>query len=102
MYMYCKLLLKYKILNHEFFINSSFLRRLMAFHGLEPAQQGGETVLVDGFRAAELLKIQNQKHYDNLRTVPIEWHYNSDEFLHINAIPIINTSKVTGELEQIR
>ncbi|KAK7590609.1 hypothetical protein V9T40_002222 [Parthenolecanium corni] len=75
---------------------------LMAFHGLEPAQQGGETVLVDGFRAAELLKIQNQKHYDNLRTVPIEWHYNSDEFLHINAIPIINTSKVTGELEQIR
>lgn len=59
-------------------------------------------MLVDAFKAAELLKIQNPKYYDYLRTVPVEWHYNSKEFHHIDVAPIITISKLTGDLEQIR
>ncbi|GMS85036.1 hypothetical protein PENTCL1PPCAC_7211, partial [Pristionchus entomophagus] len=48
---------------------------IQVFHCLRPADKGGETMLVDGFAAAEKLKQENPSAYRILSTTPIDHHY---------------------------
>uniref|UniRef100_A0A914CN12 TauD/TfdA-like domain-containing protein n=1 Tax=Acrobeloides nanus TaxID=290746 RepID=A0A914CN12_9BILA len=45
------------------------------FHCLVPAKVGGETILFDGFYAAEKLKQNYPEYFEILSKVPIEHHY---------------------------
>lgn len=76
--------------------------RLQVFHCLERAEQGGETVLVDGFKAAHLLKEENQRYYECLSSTNVEWQYVSETFRQMFTKPVINTYVDGERLEQIR
>lgn len=71
------------------------------FHCTKQAN-GGETVLADGFRAAEILKEQHKEYFDCLKLVPIEWQYISEDYYYTFVSPVLNTFKYSDELEQIR
>jgi gamma-butyrobetaine dioxygenase len=43
-------------------------------HCLRPADEAGESVLVDGFYLAEQLRLHNPQHFDVLTTVPQPYH----------------------------
>lgn len=76
--------------------------RLQVFHCFKIAEQGGETVLVDGFKAARILKEKYPKSYECLKTTPVEWQYISNQHHYTCTKPIINTYSRSDEVEQIR
>ncbi|KHJ99348.1 hypothetical protein OESDEN_00660 [Oesophagostomum dentatum] len=47
----------------------------MVFHCLHPAEEGGDTVLVDGFQCALALKQRNPEAFQILSNQKIEHHY---------------------------
>ncbi|XP_065225341.1 trimethyllysine dioxygenase, mitochondrial isoform X2 [Planococcus citri] len=75
---------------------------LQIFHCIEAAQQGGDTLLVDGFKAARTLKEKYPMSYECLKQTPIEWQYISDQNHYTCTKPIINCSAQSKEIEQIR
>ncbi len=75
---------------------------LQVFHCLQPAEHGGESILVDGFTAVRTLREINENHYFILKSTPVEWKYFSKDHQFIHSAPIINTKPNTDELEQIR
>lgn len=76
--------------------------RLQIFHCLKPADQGGETVLVDGFKAASILKEEYPTHYECLKSTPIEWQYISNDHHYTCVRPIINIFPNSEKIEQMR
>jgi trimethyllysine dioxygenase len=65
---------------------------LQAFHMLshEPAKgeshaTGGESVLLDGFNAARILKSENPEAYDILRSVGLPWHSSGNKGIKITT-----------------
>lgn len=48
---------------------------VQVFHCLKPAEEGGETVLVDGFAVAETLRTRHPEHFDLLSRMPVAHHY---------------------------
>ncbi|KAK0396052.1 hypothetical protein QR680_001545 [Steinernema hermaphroditum] len=48
---------------------------IQVFHCLKPATFGGDTILVDGFAAAEQFRKVHPREFEILRTVPLEHHY---------------------------
>ncbi|HIE00293.1 MAG TPA: hypothetical protein EYP59_08400 [Thiotrichaceae bacterium] len=61
------------------------LPTLLLFHCLHSDPAGGESVVVDGFQVAELLRLQEPKHFKRLSTQPVRFHfydrYQNAEFL---------------------
>ena len=45
------------------------------FQCLVPAERGGDTILVDGFAAAERLRREDQKAFETLVRTPVDHHY---------------------------
>lgn len=87
--------------NYIYSLFNFFVYRYLVFHCLKPAEEGGETVLVDGFKAAQLVKEKYAESFINLQT-PVEWQYISDEFNFKCVAPILNMNKNTDGIEQIR
>ncbi|CAG8598490.1 8153_t:CDS:2 [Ambispora gerdemannii] len=79
---------------------------LQMFHLLEFNGKGGESLFVDGFHVANLLKSQNPRAYKTLSTIRIPAHCAGDENICIqptpHSFPILNHNPVTRALYQIR
>lgn len=68
---------------------------------------GGESLLVDGFRAAETMRAKFPIHYEVLCSTPIPWHASGNENISItpwNRFPVIETSTggAKGQIKRIR
>lgn len=81
--------------------------RLQLFHLLSHTDgAGGESLLVDGFRAARVLYTENPKHGEWLRTIPQPFHSSGNPDVSIQPSlsyrTVLNFNKRTGVLYQIR
>lgn len=66
---------------------------------------GGESLLVDSFYAAKILKEQDPKAYDILSKVRLPWHASGNEGITISPdkrYPVLELSEETGELHRVR
>lgn len=78
---------------------------LQLFHLLHHVGKGGETMLVDGFAAAQQLKDHDPDSYDFLSRIKIPAHSAGEEDVCITPtmpMPIFTHHSVTGELVQVR
>lgn len=76
--------------------------RLQVFHMLKHEGQGGETLLVDGFNAADNIKKRNREAFDVLTRFPIESEY-IEEGIHFSSVePVLKLHPITQNLFQIR
>lgn len=75
---------------------------IQVFHVMYHNGSGGETTLVDGFRAAEKLKSSDPSAYDALTSLPVGAEYVDAAAKLSYTDRIIKENPVTGELEQIR
>lgn len=63
---------------------------------------GGETILVDGFYGAKLLKEDCPESYQFLTTIDLEAEYIEDGHHHTHSAPVIIVDKETEDIKQIR
>ncbi|KAA8914282.1 hypothetical protein FN846DRAFT_789918 [Sphaerosporella brunnea] len=79
---------------------------LQMFHLLEHSEgSGGQSILVDGFRAAKILREEDPQAYKTLSNVRIPAHAsgNHDSSIQPYApFPVLNHHPVNGELIQVR
>lgn len=64
--------------------------------------KGGQSTLVDGFKAAEILKQENPLHFKNLSEIEIETEYKDPDFYCKWTGPVIKIDRTTNEIFQIR
>jgi len=75
-------------------------------HGIREAANGGESVLVDGIKAANVLREKHPEYYKiltetNNRADGVIAYKDRPQFYHTNSCPIINLNE-DGEPEYIR
>ncbi|KAL7276939.1 hypothetical protein RUND412_000031 [Rhizina undulata] len=78
---------------------------LQLFHLLEHSGAGGQTTLVDGFRAAKILREQEPNAYRMLSETRIPAHSSGNDGVSIQPyapFPVFNHHPVNGELFQVR
>lgn len=75
---------------------------LQVLHCIQFNGTGGETVLIDGFKAAETYKLKNPEAYERLTRYPLSCEYIEHGQYHVDTNPVLKTNILTGELEQIR
>ncbi|CAF0928426.1 unnamed protein product [Adineta ricciae] len=78
---------------------------LQMLHLLKFDGEGGKTLLIDGFRAAQILREEDPAAYKILSTVRVPSHTVGDEDTFIQPTtpsPILGHNISTGQLEQIR
>lgn len=75
---------------------------LQVFHCVHHDGTGGETLLVDGFRAAHDLKQTHPNSYNRLATLSIESEYIEPGQHYLNVDPILKLHPITNQLQQIR
>lgn len=79
---------------------------LQFFHNLTPGVQGGNSVFLDGFNAAEILKEKHPEHYEALTTLRISGTQQGEdtEILYASPLsnPVIELHPVTKKLFRIR
>jgi len=78
--------------------------RLQVFHCLERSKncEGGDTILVDGMAAAQVLANEDPKAFDLLSSVAIESEYKEKGKHHKARMPVIVLDPVTQKVLQIR
>lgn len=78
--------------------------RLQVFHCTQPADVGGENILVDGFNVAEIIREKHPETYKFFSEFPIEAEYIHDDpddhFLNLDFV--FKHHPVTKELQQFR
>lgn len=57
---------------------------------------------MDGFKAAKLLKEENNNFYESLKSTPIEWQYITNDYHLRHVSSILKTREIVDELEQVR
>ncbi|XP_025205009.1 trimethyllysine dioxygenase, mitochondrial [Melanaphis sacchari] len=77
---------------------------LQVFHMFERDinGKGGFSTIVDGFKAAEILKKENPSHFKNLTEIEIESEYIEPGFHYKCKGPVIKIDPTTNEVYQIR
>eukprot|EP00092_Neocalanus_flemingeri_P108843 GFUD01139799.1.p1 GENE.GFUD01139799.1~~GFUD01139799.1.p1 ORF type:complete len:286 (-),score=56.17 GFUD01139799.1:145-1002(-) len=79
---------------------------LITFHCLQAAVEGGHTLLVDGFHAANKLKTKHSQHYHTLTHFPMPYQYihsNTNLSYHYHeADYIVKEEPVTSSVQQVR
>ncbi|KAJ9599281.1 hypothetical protein L9F63_010238 [Diploptera punctata] len=75
---------------------------LQVFHCLHHIGTGGETLLVDGFRAAHDLKQTHPASYKRLASLPIESEYIEPGRHYFSVEPVLKLHPITNQLQQIR
>jgi len=63
--------------------------------------QGGETILVDGFHLAEVLKSESAEFYEVLSTMPVPFVNKAEDSEYRYRAPVINLNR-EGQLDTIR
>jgi alpha-ketoglutarate-dependent taurine dioxygenase len=76
--------------------------RLQVFHCLHHDGEGGETLLVDGFRAAYKLKQTYPESFQRLSTLPIEAEYLEAGKHYFSIDSVLKLHPLTKKLQQIR
>lgn len=80
--------------------------RLQVFHCISPAAKGGENILVDGFKVAEIVRERHPEVYEFFTSFPVEAEYiHSDEWVddHYYCVDrVFKHHPASGELEQFR
>ncbi|KAL1450883.1 hypothetical protein WDU94_003195 [Cyamophila willieti] len=72
------------------------------FHCLQPAEQGGDTLLVDAFHAASLLRSQNKQAYDTLTRMSVEFEYRDSSHYYAARHRVLEQDEVTRQLKAVR
>ena len=62
---------------------------------------GGESVLVDGFKLAQIIKEENPDHYHILSTVPLDYHYKDKNNQYLNSCVPFALNPDTGNVYQV-
>jgi trimethyllysine dioxygenase len=83
---------------------------LQSFHLLshrspDDAASGGKSLLVDGFKAAQILQAENPRAYDILSTVRLPWHASGNKGITIapdKRYPVLELNEETGQLYRVR
>lgn len=79
---------------------------IQVFHCLKHEGTGGRTLLVDGFHAAEQVRLQAPEHFELLAKVPLKHEYVEnvgDCHNHMIAVgPVLNVYPWNNELYLIR
>ncbi|KAJ8889836.1 hypothetical protein PR048_009340 [Dryococelus australis] len=75
---------------------------LQVFHCLHHEGTGGQTLLVDGFRAAAELKSSQPEVYDRLSKNVMEAHYLENGKYYSNLGTVFMCHPISGALEQVR
>ena len=76
--------------------------RLQIFHCLHHDGEGGETLLVDGFRAAYELKQRHPESFQRLSTLPIEAEYLEPGKHYFTIDSVLKLHPLTKKMQQIR
>lgn len=66
---------------------------------------GGQSLLVDGFHAANILKAEDPKAFEILRSVRLPWHASGNKGITISPdklYPVLEVDEVTGQLHRVR
>lgn len=72
------------------------------FHCLQPAEEGGETVLVDGFSLAQKFKEKDPKGYDFLSSTVFPAEYKEEGQHHACLDTLFKHNPITGNLQRFR
>ena len=62
---------------------------------------GGESILVDGFKLAQVIKEENPEHYHILSTVPLDYCYMDKDNHYLNSYVPFTLNSVTGSISQV-
>jgi trimethyllysine dioxygenase len=93
----------FHMLSHEAPLESSNAIDSPVRQGVE--KLGGESLLVDGFRAARILQEEDPESYDILQAVRLPWHASGNMGITIapdKRYPVLEHSPDTGELHRVR
>lgn len=75
---------------------------LQILHCIQFNGSGGETMLIDGFKAAEQLKLKDTAAFERLCSYPLTAEYMEEGKHHTHCAPVIKLNIITGEVEQLR
>jgi len=76
---------------------------IQVFHCIQHDGDGGETLLVDGFRAAEELRQAEPQAFDTLCRLHVDFqNQDGDDYYIKYAAPILTVHPVSGRMEMIR
>ncbi|XP_053685520.1 uncharacterized protein LOC128735068 [Sabethes cyaneus] len=75
---------------------------LQILHCIQFNGSGGETMLIDGFKAAEQLNLKDPKAFERLCNYPLTGEYLEEGKHHSYCAPVIKRNVITGEVEQLR
>ena len=62
---------------------------------------GGESVLVDGFKLAQIIKEENPDHYHILSTVPLDFHYTDKNNQYLSSYVPFTLNPKTENISQV-
>ena len=74
---------------------------LQLLHCLESSMQGGETILVDGFRIAEFIYNSSIGHFNRLTTTPVTFRYRNEK-VWLEATTTLLGLDTPGHIRHIR
>ena len=86
---------------NPFLILKSFICPGPASIVLEKEATGGESLLVDGFAAAQQLKIESAEFFEVLATLPVPFGTKDREFDHRYCAPVLEHN-AAGDLSSVR
>jgi trimethyllysine dioxygenase len=88
---------------------------LQAFHMLshtppagkesDSGELGGKSLLVDGFKAAQVLQKEDPSAYDTLSSLKLPWHASGNQGITLSPdklYPVLEHNETTGELARVR
>lgn len=75
---------------------------LQILHCIQLNATGGETILIDGFKAVEQLRLKKPEVFERLCNYPVTGEYLEEGKHHTYCAPIIKRNIITGEVEQLR
>ncbi len=73
--------------------------------GSQTQSLGGQSLLVDGFYAASILKAEHPEAFEVLRSVRLPWHASGNRGITISPdklYPVLEVDETTGELRRVR
>ena len=71
------------------------------FHVLYFNGTGGESILVDGFKLAEVIKEESPYHYQILSTVPLNYQYKDKNNRYLSSFVPFKINPETGQVSEI-
>ncbi|KXJ71440.1 hypothetical protein RP20_CCG020559 [Aedes albopictus] len=75
---------------------------LQVLHCIQFKGTGGQTILIDGFKAVEQLRLKKPEVFERLCNYPVTGEYLEEGKHHSYCAPIIQRNIITGEVEQLR